>query len=93
MGWLDSVSLTDETFILYLSDHGDALGDHHLWRKGYPFQQVARTRVRARAHAYPLADAYAYPLADAGGFDSVTREMAGRSGVHTTPGHCFGPCG
>ena len=21
------------TFVLYLSDHGDALGDHHLWRK------------------------------------------------------------
>ena len=30
-----------ETFVLYLSDHGDALGDHNLWRKGYPYEQVA----------------------------------------------------
>jgi arylsulfatase A-like enzyme len=22
------------TFVVYLSDHGDALGDHFLWRKG-----------------------------------------------------------
>lgn len=29
------------TFVLYLSDHGDALGDHNLWRKGYPYEQVA----------------------------------------------------
>ena len=29
------------TFVIYLSDHGDALGDHNLWRKGYPYEQVA----------------------------------------------------
>ncbi|KAL1515903.1 hypothetical protein AB1Y20_002517 [Prymnesium parvum] len=27
--------------VLYTSDHGDALGDHHLWRKGYPYEDVA----------------------------------------------------
>ena len=29
------------TFVLYTSDHGDALGDHGLWRKGWPYEQVA----------------------------------------------------
>ena len=29
------------TFVLYTSDHGDALGDHHLWRKGFAYEQVA----------------------------------------------------
>ena len=30
-----------QTFVLYVSDHGDALGDHSLWRKGWPYEQVA----------------------------------------------------
>ena len=29
------------TFVLYTSDHGDALGDHNLWRKGFAYEQVA----------------------------------------------------
>ena len=32
----------------YLSDHGDALGDHNLWRKGYPYEQVASVPLYAR---------------------------------------------
>lgn len=34
-------SVWRRTFVAYLSDHGDALGDHHLWRKGYAYEQVA----------------------------------------------------
>ena len=37
-----------ETFVLYVSDHGDAMGDHHLWRKGYPYEQVASVPLYAR---------------------------------------------
>ena len=29
-----------ETFVLYLSDHGDALGDHNR-AESYPYEQVA----------------------------------------------------
>ena len=36
-----SSEVWQNTFVFYLSDHGDALGDHDLWRKGYPFEQVA----------------------------------------------------
>ena len=38
---LKSSNVWSNTLILYLSDHGDALGDHDLWRKGYPYEQVA----------------------------------------------------
>ncbi|KAL3927810.1 MAG: hypothetical protein SGPRY_002661, partial [Prymnesium sp.] len=34
-------SLFFNSFVMYTSDHGDALGDHHLWRKGYPYENVA----------------------------------------------------
>ncbi|MDE3165474.1 MAG: arylsulfatase, partial [Acidobacteriota bacterium] len=35
-GWLE------ETLILFFSDHGDMLGDHHLWRKSYPYEGSAK---------------------------------------------------
>lgn len=30
------------TSIIFLSDHGDMLGDHHLWRKGLPYEGATR---------------------------------------------------
>lgn len=38
---LESTGLIESTFILFVADHGDSLGDHHLWRKGYWTEQVA----------------------------------------------------
>jgi len=35
-GWLE------QTLILFTSDHGDMMGDHHLWRKSYPYEGSAR---------------------------------------------------
>lgn len=34
--------LMDNTLILFVSDHGDMLGDHHLWRKTYAYEGSAR---------------------------------------------------
>lgn len=31
-----------DTLIIFCSDHGDMLGDHHLWRKTYGFEGSAR---------------------------------------------------
>jgi arylsulfatase A-like enzyme len=39
---LDRRGLTGETLIVFLSDHGDMLGDHHLWRKSYAYDASAR---------------------------------------------------
>jgi arylsulfatase A-like enzyme len=38
---LEKRHLLDETLILYLSDHGDMTGDHHMWRKSYPYEASA----------------------------------------------------
>ena len=35
-GWLEN------TLVIYLSDHGDMTGDHHLWRKSYAYESSAR---------------------------------------------------
>jgi len=35
--------MIDNTWFVFLSDHGDMLGDHHLWRKTHPYE--ASTRV------------------------------------------------
>jgi arylsulfatase len=32
----------DNALILFVSDHGDMLGDHHHWRKTYPYEGSAR---------------------------------------------------
>jgi arylsulfatase A-like enzyme len=34
--------MLEETLIVFFSDHGDMLGDHHLWRKSYPYQASAQ---------------------------------------------------
>lgn len=41
-GWLE------ETLILFTADHGDMLGDHHLWRKSYAYESSARIPMAIR---------------------------------------------
>lgn len=35
---LEEQKILDNTIILFTSDHGDQLGEHNLFRKGYPYQ-------------------------------------------------------
>lgn len=39
---LRRMRLGDDTFMLMASDHGEMLGDHHLWRKSYAYEGSAR---------------------------------------------------
>jgi arylsulfatase A-like enzyme len=39
---LEKRGLLDQTLVVFTSDHGDMTGDHHLWRKSYPYQASAR---------------------------------------------------
>jgi arylsulfatase len=41
-GWLD------ETLIVFIADHGDMTGDHHLWRKSYAYEASARIPMLMR---------------------------------------------
>ena len=40
--------LMEETLIIFFSDHGDMLGDHHLWRKSYAYAGSARVPMMVR---------------------------------------------
>lgn len=40
--------LLDNTLILFTADHGDMLGDHHLWRKTYAYEGSARVPMLVR---------------------------------------------
>jgi len=48
---LEKHGMLENTFILFVSDHGDMTGDHHLWRKCYPFESSARVPYLVRAPA------------------------------------------
>ena len=39
----------NESFVVYTSDHGEMLGDHNLFRKGYPYEASARVPFLMRA--------------------------------------------
>jgi len=39
------------TFLLFTSDHGEMLGDHHLWRKTYAYEASARIPFVVRCPA------------------------------------------
>lgn len=41
-GWLDN------TLILFTADHGDMIGDHHLWRKTYAYEGSSRIPLLVR---------------------------------------------
>jgi arylsulfatase A-like enzyme len=39
---LEELGLAEETVVVYTSDHGDMMGEHHLLQKGLPFEASAR---------------------------------------------------
>jgi arylsulfatase len=41
----------EESVIVFLTDHGDMLGDHNLWRKSYPYEASAKIPMLLRAPA------------------------------------------
>lgn len=45
---LKKEKLFDSSLILFVSDHGDMLGDHHLWRKTYAYEGSARIPMIAK---------------------------------------------
>ncbi|MDQ6760496.1 MAG: arylsulfatase [Acidobacteriota bacterium] len=45
---LEQRKLLDETLIVFLADHGDMLGDQHLWRKTYGYEPSARIPMLMR---------------------------------------------
>ena len=46
---LHEYHMHDNSWIVFLSDHGEMLGDHNLWRKGYPYEGSARVPLLIKA--------------------------------------------
>jgi len=56
---LDAVrqrGMFENTLIIFTADHGDMLGDHHLWRKTYAYEGSARIPmlIRCPDHVAPI---------------------------------------
>ena len=45
---LEEGGMFEDTLILFVADHGDMLGDHHLWRKTYAYEGSARVPMLIR---------------------------------------------
>ena len=48
LGCLERCGLTDNTFVVHTSDHGDSLGAHHLFGKETMFEEAARVPLLIR---------------------------------------------
>lgn len=46
---LKEYGLSENSWIIFTSDHGEMMGDHHLFRKGYPYEGSARLPLIVRA--------------------------------------------
>jgi arylsulfatase A-like enzyme len=51
MIYLRQQRLDEDTLIVFTSDHGDMLGDHHLWRKTYGYEGSAHVPLIVRLPA------------------------------------------
>lgn len=50
VGYLTTKDLFNDSFILFTSDHGEMLGDHHLWRKAAPYNPSANVPFIIKPH-------------------------------------------
>ena len=48
LGALRNRGMYDNTLIIFFADHGDMLGDHHLWRKTYAYEGSANIPMLLR---------------------------------------------
>jgi len=53
MNVLDTTGLSENTLVIFTSDHGDLLGDHGIWQKGpFHYEQVIRVPLLIRWSGY-----------------------------------------
>ncbi|UCC69760.1 MAG: arylsulfatase [Armatimonadota bacterium] len=48
MSALAAREMLENTLVLFTTDHGDMTGDHHLWRKSYPYEASAHIPLLLR---------------------------------------------
>lgn len=52
---LDRVRLRDNTIIVFVSDHGYLMGEHHMWKKAKLWEEAIRVPMMISAPGYRLA--------------------------------------
>ncbi len=62
INWLQQNSLYDDTIIVFSSDHGELLGEHHLFRKTNPFEGSARIPLIMRVPGSGFTGARRQPV-------------------------------
>ncbi|MCP4644303.1 MAG: arylsulfatase [bacterium] len=88
---LERQGMLDNTLILFTADHGDMTGDHHMWRKSYPYEASAHVpmvmrwpdgmggeRGQVLEHPVELRDIFP-TFADAAGASDATEGLDGAS--------------
>lgn len=55
---LTEFDLRDDTVVCFTSDHGEMLGDHNLWRKGFPYEGSARVPLIVAGPGIPQNQVY-----------------------------------
>jgi len=54
------LGMTENTMVVFMSDHGEMMGDHGMWQKGMPYEASARVpmiiRCPGRIHANVVND-------------------------------------
>lgn len=96
---LQQRGLMEDTFILFLSDHGDMTGDQNLWRKCYAYQPSARIAMllrwpaglisaeRGQAFSQTVEIRDVLPtMLDAAGVEQPSNHLDGRSLLHLARG-------
>ncbi len=48
LDFMEAQGILDDTLIIFTSDHGDMLGDHHMWRKTYAYEGSAHIPMFVR---------------------------------------------
>ena len=78
---LRNLGLWDHTFALMTSDHGEMLGDHHLYRKSYAYEGSARVPFLIR-YARGMEDLESHKVVDqAVGLEDVMPTFLDAAGV------------
>ena len=62
LGALGEAGLTDETTVIYTSDHGDMIGNHGLWAKSYMFEDSVGVPMIVSGPGVPAGETVDAPV-------------------------------
>lgn len=86
---MDHHGVRDNTFVCFLSDHGEMLGDHHLFRKSVPYEGSARVPMLLSGPGITEGTVNADAVVELGDVMPTLLELAGLPIPETVEGCSF----